>query len=181
MDIQMGRTCHPFAVEPRYVYSPICKISRSRSSIVIRHEPKGIGHPYRCEPFQRFPTNPVSVEPWAIHAVTDDTVNSLALHLSTPEGNVTYQMQDLGWAKAIEGSAFGRTAKEIFSNTHLEDAALRSGEYPDQRSWAVDLAPLKPDSHFTYFFVSSNEEISENFFGKKWRDGGLFELGAPQH
>jgi alpha-glucosidase (family GH31 glycosyl hydrolase) len=145
---------------------------------VIHHEPFGVGHPYRCEPFQRYPINPISFEPWAINAVTDKTVNSMALHLSIPEGSTTYVMQNLGWAKAIDGSAYGKTAKETASNTHLADAAIRSGEYPDQLSWAIDLAPLTPDSDFTYYFESSNHEISEIFSGKSssWGPSETFQI-----
>ena len=132
---------------------------------MIRHQPTGLGHPYRCEPFQCWPTIPVVGEPWLINVVTDDLVISVELYLVVNEVEQIISLEKLGSATSQDRTLYGKTAKEEFSSTHLEDAALRSGEYPGLLAWSVNVPPVSTPMDYSYHLRTDRGEVSQEFKG----------------
>ena len=136
---------------------------------MIRHKPEGLGHPYRCEPFQCWPALPIAGEPWAIYVVTDDQVKSVNLHLKSNGALEVIALVNLGVTSSQDRTPYGATSKEIFSNTHLEDAAVRSGEYPGQIAWGHNVAQIADVTNFSYHFITNTGETSETFLASSMR------------
>lgn len=135
---------------------------------MIKHNPTGIGHPYRTEPFERSPHFPAVGEELTIRACTEPNLSTLLLHVIEDGVETTHPMQNEGTAFARDLSDYGHPDKEIFSNTHLEDAAVRSGEYGHWDCWSVRISIGANEK--TYFFTSSDEQ-SEVFIVEpsQWR------------
>lgn len=123
---------------------------------MIKHIPTGIGHPYRTEPFERSPHFPAVGEELTIRACTAPNLSTLFLHVIEDGVETTYAMHNEGSAFARDLSDYGHPDKEIFSNTHLEDAAVRSGEYGHWDCWSVRI-PIGVHEK-NYFFTSSVEQ-----------------------
>jgi 1,3-alpha-isomaltosidase len=127
---------------------------------MLKHIPAGLGHPYRTEPFERSPHFPESDSLVVIRVCTEQEVSEVFLHLNEDGVDRTLQLSKEGSAVAQDLGEYGKPDKEIFSNTHLEDAAVRSGEYSDWDCWngeiKIGTTPL------TYHF-SKDGEISETF------------------
>ena len=102
---------------------------------MLLHSPLGLGHPYRSEPDQRIPIYPISGEPWRVRARTDEQVTSVSLYLHRNFQIEVYPLLLLGSARSDDQGPYGKTAKYTEGNTHLTDAAARSGEYPGELEW----------------------------------------------
>jgi alpha-glucosidase (family GH31 glycosyl hydrolase) len=135
---------------------------------MLKHIPVGIGHPYRTEPFERTPHFPEIDSSVVIRVCTEQEVKEVLLHINEDGVIRTLKLSNEGNAVAQDLGEYGKPDKEIFSNTHLEDAAVRSGEYSDWDSWSgvikIGSTPL------TYYFSKDNED-SEKFevVPSQWR------------
>lgn len=124
---------------------------------MIKHVPTGLGHPYRTEPFERTPHFPIAGDEITFRVSADQSISNIEIHI---DGISPVQLKMVGPAKAQDMSKYGMTDKELFSNTHLEDAAVRSGEYGEWNQWEITVNDLNSD--FSYYFSSENEK-TESF------------------
>ena len=130
---------------------------------MILHLPTGIGHPYRIEPFQRFPINPVVSESWTLRVCTDESVKAVRVQAKSSEKSWVLELTRDGYAKSIDVGPYGMTAKEASRDSHLEDVAVRSGDYPDQISWSISMSTLIESETLEYFFETDQGETSGVF------------------
>jgi alpha-glucosidase (family GH31 glycosyl hydrolase) len=138
---------------------------------LIRHIPVGLGHPYRVEPFQRFPINPVVDQPWTLRVCTDESIKSVRVEAKIDGKSRDSDLTKDGPARSFDPGPFGLTAKENAGDSHLEDAALRSGDYPDQISWSMVMPALSDSEVMEYFFVADESETSQlfEFSASSWK------------
>lgn len=122
---------------------------------MIKHIPTGLGHPYRTEPFERTPHFPLSNSNLLIRVCTEPDASEVLLHCIENDIERTLLMKNDGSASAKDLGKYGIPDKEIFSNTHLEDAAIRSGEYGHWDSWSAEVSVS--DGVLEYYFSTSNE------------------------
>ena len=135
---------------------------------MLKHLPTGLGHPYRTEPFERTPHYPEIGSALVVRVCSEQDVAEVLLHVVEDGIERIIPMKNEGSASAEDIGNFGRPDKEIFSNTHLEDAAARSGEYGEWDSWRAEtVIGGKP---LNYFFTKSDEK-SEDFevLPSQWR------------
>lgn len=127
---------------------------------MIKHIPTGLGHPYRTEPFERTPHYPEIGSTMTLRVCVEPNASNVKAHLTVDGVMTTYEMANQGSATARDLGEYGKPDKEIFSNTHLEDAAVRSGEYGHWDSWSVDVKiGIAPAS----YYFTSDSETSETF------------------
>lgn len=122
--------------------------------------PTGLGHPYRTEPFERSPHFPEIGEDVIFRVCTETESNSVTLHIIEDGIEKIFDMENIGRATALDLGEFGKPGKEISSNTHLEDAAVRSGEYGSWNSWS---ATIKIGKNLVSYFFRTPTEKSETF------------------
>lgn len=127
---------------------------------MIKHIPTGLGHPYRTEPFERSPHFPAIGEAITFRVCTEPHQQSVSLYLIEDGVERVVALQNEGSAKALDLGEYGLADKEIFSNTHLEDAAVRSGEYGHWDTWSASVTI--GSNALEYYFTTSNEK-SERF------------------
>ena len=135
---------------------------------MIKHFPAGLGHPYRTEPFEISPRFPVIGDLLTIRVCTDPDQKSVILHVIEDGFENSYPMMNEGSARAEDLGEYGKPDKEIFSNTHLEDAAIRSGEYGHWDSWS---SKIQINQLEVSYFFEVGEERSELFTVRpsQWR------------
>ncbi len=119
---------------------------------MIKHIPTGLGHPYRTEPFERTPHFPTIGSEVTLRVCVEPQVTAVTAHITIDGLTKTQEMTNQGTAVARDLGEYGQPDKEIFSNTHLEDAAARSGEYGHWDSWSTDITI--GTSTVTYFFTT---------------------------
>ncbi len=81
---------------------------------------------------------------------TDDQTTSVLLYLLRDFQIVVYPVILLGPAHCDDQGPYGRTAKYTGGDTHLTDSAARSGEYPGELEWEVEMPPLDNYEEVTY-------------------------------
>lgn len=119
---------------------------------MIKHIPTGLGHPYRTEPFERTPHFPTIGSKVTLRVCVDPEVTHVIAHITVDGVTHEQSLINMGSASAQDLGEYGKPDKEIFSNTHLEDAAARSGEYGHWDSWITEIEmDSKPIS---YYFTS---------------------------
>lgn len=134
-----------------------------RSSSLLHHAPLGLGHPYRHEPDQRIPVYPIAGESWTVRARTDEQTKKVTVHLRQESRTHVYELTCLGSAQSDDFEPYGATAKFISTNTHLADAAARSGEYPDQLEWEITLPALHDYEEVVYWLESDANDHTDLF------------------
>ena len=130
---------------------------------MLNHAPLGLGHPYRYEPDQRVPIYPIAGQTWKVRARTDDQTLSVSLHLRRESKTEIYTLSFLGNAHSDDHGPYGQTAKYTGGNTHLADAAARSGEYPGEFEWEIELPILDKFEEVTYWLESDRGEHTEPY------------------
>ena len=125
---------------------------------MIKHIPLGLGHPYRTEPFERTPHFPVANQPIKLRVATDQWQKDVIAKLEINGDSHSFEMYSVGNAISEDMSEFGKTAKELVSQSHLTDAAERSGEYSEWLQWEVEVPGELITNEFTYSFSSETEE-----------------------
>ena len=130
---------------------------------MLCHEPLGIGHPYRYEPDQRIPVYPVANEEWKVRARTDEQTKKVTLSLRRGSQSYCYELSCLGKAQSEEFGPYGATAKFTGANTHLADAAARSGDYPGQLQWEISLPALRDYEEVIYWLESDTHEHTDSY------------------
>jgi alpha-glucosidase (family GH31 glycosyl hydrolase) len=130
---------------------------------VLQHTPLGLGHPYRYEPDQRIPTHPIAGEVWKVRARSNRQTTAIFLHLRRDSKTQIYALVCMGDAQTEEHGPYGKTAKFTGTQTHLADAAARSGEYPDEIEWEVSLLMLKDYEDVSYWLENDTGERSVDY------------------
>lgn len=125
---------------------------------MLKHIPLGLGHPYRTEPFERTPHYPVANEFVILRLCTEKTQTDVMVLISVGGMDYEFEMQAVGNAVAEELREFGETAKEIVSQSHLTDAAERSGEYSEWLQWECTIPAELVTDTFTYTFTAPGEK-----------------------
>lgn len=124
---------------------------------MLIHEPLGLGHPYRIEPFERTPHYPLAGETSNFRVSADSETNFVYLVIEIAGTKQTYVLDKVGQAVASENSKYGQTAKEFVSESHLADAAARSGEYSHLNEWSIQLETFATEDPIIYWFESDAE------------------------
>lgn len=130
---------------------------------MLIHLPLGLGHPYRHEPDQRIPIHPRSGEVWSVRARTDESIKKVVLHLADGNEVQVFELTCVGQAHSDDFGPYGKTAKFTGTNTHLADAAARSGEYPNELAWEVVLPILEEFQEVSYWLENETGERTEVF------------------
>ncbi|MFZ2228632.1 MAG: TIM-barrel domain-containing protein [Candidatus Nanopelagicaceae bacterium] len=130
---------------------------------MLIHSPLGLGHPYRREPDQRIPVRPRSGDVWTVRARTDESIKKVTLHLADENEVQAFELTCIGEAHSDDYGPYGKTAKFTGTNTHLADAAARSGEYPNELAWEVVLPVLEDFQEVSYWLESDTTETTETF------------------
>lgn len=130
---------------------------------MLQHSPMGLGHPYRFEPDQRIPVHPIACQVWKVRARTDDTVEAVTLHLRRESAVHLYELKKLGPARSEDFGPYGETAKFTGADTHLADAAARSGEYPNETGWEIELPALHNYEEVIYWLENDKGEYTDPF------------------
>ncbi len=139
---------------------------------MIRHRPLGLGHPYRTEPDQRVPAQPVAGDPIELRATTDAAVQGLVAELEVEGWPSRHRMA------RCDPSAEARTPA---GSGHLAEAARRAGGR-GRRAWTVRLDPLPAGTRLGYRFVASDGRRTPRFevTVAGWRtDGGRLVVEGP--
>ena len=141
-----------------------CSLRRSeRIRPLLIHSPLGLGHPYRHEPDQRIPIHPKAGDVWAVRARSDDKTRKVSVHLLNEDGIRIFDLICVGEAHSVDYGPYGKTAKFTSTNTHLADAAARSGEYPGELAWEAVLPVLENYEEVSYWLESDTDEKTETF------------------
>ena len=111
---------------------------------MIRHRPFGLGHPYRAEPDQRVPSQPVAGEPIELRATAPAGMVGLDLVVEIDGRGQRLAARPLDESDPVSASGSG----------HLATAASRSAG-TGRRAWAVTLPALAAGSDIGYRFESS--------------------------
>ncbi|MDP1711394.1 MAG: glycoside hydrolase family 31 protein [Candidatus Nanopelagicaceae bacterium] len=130
---------------------------------MLIHSPMGLGHPYRHEPDQRIPVRPTSGDVWTVRARSNEATKKVTLHLAVENEVQAFELTCVGQAHSNDFGPYGKTAKFTGTNTHLADAAARSGEYPDELAWEVVLPVLERFQEVSYWLESDTGEKTETF------------------
>jgi alpha-glucosidase (family GH31 glycosyl hydrolase) len=139
---------------------------------VIRHRPLGLGHPYRLEPDQRVPAQPLADAPFQLRATSDRAVERLEL-----EAIVGHERQLLS-AQLDSSEAASESGGSL---THLS-AAAAGGCAGKRRRWVAALGPFPAGEHVRYRFRGVGARGDER---TRWhevttaswqREGGRLEL-----
>jgi alpha-glucosidase (family GH31 glycosyl hydrolase) len=139
---------------------------------VIRHRPGGQGHPYRLEPDQRVPAQPVAGEPIELRATTNEASRELIAEVEIDGMTSRLGMDRFDpWATSGPESVAG----------HLAEAARRpSGR--GRLAWRVRLASLPAGARLRYRFVAAGGRSTRRFATTVagWTgDGGRLILDGP--
>jgi alpha-glucosidase (family GH31 glycosyl hydrolase) len=130
---------------------------------LLQHSPFGLGHPYRHEPDQRIPVYPITGQAWKVRARTGENTKRVTLYLRRESQVHTFDLSRLGAAQSDDFGPYGATAKFVGANTHLADAAARSGDYPDQLEWETDLPALHDFEEVIYWLESDTNEHTDPY------------------
>lgn len=136
---------------------------------MLIHEPLGLGHPYRVEPFERTPHYPIVGETSTFRISADGQTGFVNLVIEFSGTKQIHQLEKVGPALAHESSEFGKTAKEFVSDSHLADAAARSGEYSHLSEWSVQIQTPASKEQIFYWFESETEFTAHfSFYAHEW-------------
>ena len=94
---------------------------------------------------------------------TDDQATSVSLYLHRDFQIEVYPLLPLGPAHSDDQGPYGKTAKYTRGDTHLADAAARSGEYPGDLEWEVELPALRDHEEVTYWLINNGREQTQPF------------------
>jgi hypothetical protein len=121
---------------------------------VIRHRPRGRGHPYLLEADQRVPADPVAGERFELRAVTDTGVAELRVELD--RGGAVETLHAVR-RPAEPTDAPPHAAARTAGGTHLEAAAAAPTADAAEVGWFAELVPGADDGALRYRFVASAE------------------------
>ncbi len=146
---------------------------------MIRHRPRGLGHPYRLEPDQRVPVDPVAGEPVELRATAPWSIQGLAVEVEI-DGRVRRLTAEPARYDAAAGAVSPASTKRS-ADGHLSAAARRApGEA--RAAWVARLPPLTAGTRVRYAFVADGGWRTRwfAFTVAGWRDaGGRLLLEAP--
>jgi alpha-glucosidase (family GH31 glycosyl hydrolase) len=112
---------------------------------VIRHRPYGLGHPYRFEPDQRVPAQPVAGEPIELRATAPASIARMDVILDIDGHRRRLVARSSNDAVSVSAAGSG----------HLASAASRS-TVGGRRSWAVTIPGLAVGAQVRYRFESGD-------------------------
>lgn len=132
---------------------------------MIRHRPFGLGHPYRTDPDQRIPAQPVAGEPIELRATTDRAESSLSVELVI-DGHASRQSMAVFDPASGSGGTGGG---------HLASAARRLVGR-GRKAWHLHLDPAPAGSRLRYRFTGASGDRT------RWHDvtvaGWVAERGS---
>lgn len=143
---------------------------------MIRHRPAGLGHPYRLEPDQRVPIQPVAGEPIELRA---------SVPLGSPAPRIEVAID--GRPVAVELERLEPQAAGSAGDGHLATAAAGSARRP-RDAWVGRLARLPAGASIAYRFWADSvgsergpraTRTFECTVASWGESGGSIELGAP--
>ena len=132
---------------------------------MLKHEPLGVGHPYRTEPFELTPHHPATGETLVFRVCSNQETERVTLCLEFEGVVELFEMHRIGPAYAHDLSNYGSTAKEFVSDSHLADAAARSGEYSHLVEWRIERELPRTVREAKYWF-KSDIEVTPKFLVK---------------
>lgn len=140
----------------------------------VQHHPLGSGHPYRIDPDQRHPVDPIAGEPVELRVTADPSVESVWCELRHDEQTVRHPLTFVG-----VDDLYGSPGT---SDGHL---AAASGARPDLGDRVVHRCELEaPAGSFEYRFHDADGAPTEWFHtsGARWADDGgqLHVNGGPR-
>ena len=142
---------------------------------MIRHRPSGLGHPYRLEPDQRVPIDPVAGEPVELRATAPWSIQGLAVEVEI-DGRVRRLTAELvAYEPAVSAGAFQTGDGHLCAAARREPGGARA-------AWVVRLPPLAAGTRVRYAFVADGGWRTRwfAFTVAGWRDiGGRLLLEAP--
>ena len=109
---------------------------------MIRHQPFGIGHPYRIELDQRMPAIPIAGEPFELRVMTDASARRVRL-----------EMLSNGHATLLDALPVELHSVTSHGQGHLASAAAAGGKR-NRRFWVARPGPLSFGSEVRYRFVA---------------------------
>lgn len=108
---------------------------------MIRHRPPGLGHPYRTEPDQRVPVQPIAGEPIWLGATSDGSLTELWLETSLD-----------GVDARVPAHQVTQTPPGGYQVAHLAAPTARSGSQR-RRAWEVEVPAPPPGVVLRYRFI----------------------------
>ena len=143
---------------------------------MIRHRPIGLGHPYRLEPDQRVPAQPIAGDPIELRATTERGVSGLVAELVI-DGRRRVMALDRAAPAAERGAGAAGAG-------HLDAAAVREGASTRQ-GWTVRLDPLPAGTTLSYRIASNDGRLrtrSHRVVVAGWsRHGGRLRVDLIDH
>jgi 1,3-alpha-isomaltosidase len=118
---------------------------------VIRHRPRGRGHPYLLEADQRVPADPLAGEAFELRALTDARVDELRVEIA---GDGSAESIDAVRRPARPTALGPFAASRPSPATHLTAAAEATGATGEQ-GWVARVEPDGAVSEVRYRFVAS--------------------------
>lgn len=145
---------------------------------MLKHIPTGLGHPYRTEPFERSPHYPTTESTITLRVCTDLLAEAVTARIQCGESLTDLTMTFVGSAVASDEGLFGKTSKEMLNSSHLEDAAVRSGEYSEWKQWEIQVPKELVANDFSYSFIS--DSTSESYFVSlsKWTKSNQLKIST---
>ena len=143
---------------------------------MLKHLPFGLGHPYRTEPFERSPHYPIRFEPVKLRVCTEKDVKAVFATFIVNGKLHEFTMTSIGNAISIDESRFGITAKELTNDSHLTDAAARSGEYSEWMQWEVEIPGDLIQDDFEYYFSSNETSVTYSVKISEWTNSAEFDI-----
>lgn len=143
---------------------------------MLKHIPFGSGHPYRTEPFERSPHYPIKFNPVRLRVCTEKDTKAVFATFLINEASYEFQMTAIGNAISVDESLFGATAKELTNDSHLADAASRSGEYSEWMQWEVEIPGDLIQDDFEYYFSSNETSATYSVKISEWVKSVDFEI-----
>jgi alpha-glucosidase (family GH31 glycosyl hydrolase) len=98
-----------------------------------------------------------------VRARTSEQTQRVSLHLRRESQIHVYELIFLGAAHSDDFGPYGATAKFTGANTHLADAAARSGDYPGQSEWEITLPALHNFEEVIYWLENDTDEHTDPF------------------
>ncbi|BAN03478.1 glycoside hydrolase family 31 protein [Ilumatobacter coccineus] len=141
----------------------------------IEHHPLGSGHPYRVDPDQRHPVDPIAGERFELRVVAAPTVTAVSCELRH-DGTTTRRLMSLAEADELYGDA-------AHGEGHLAAASGARPELGDRLVYRLELTA--PAGAFEYRFADDAGATTDwvATSGARWTsDGGQLDVhGTDRH
>lgn len=156
---------------------------------MIRHNPAGLGNPYRIDPDQRFPYLVPVAGACELRFTTDADCLAASVELRLGDETHTLHAHMLDAATPVDRTDVPQAAPRVpvvaaDDEGHLAEAAARAGVQADRRAWIAQLPAEFAVAECTYRFIAGTES-------SEWFDllvvvelalsGDVVDLGDESH